>query len=229
MRVCAVWLGDRPVPYRLAWQWQQEMVAARLEDPDLPDCLLLLEHPPVYTLGQGADPRFLHFEPDRPPAGTECLRIERGGEVTYHAPGQLVGYGILNLRFYQCDLHWYLRQLEAVVIGVLEDLGIPAHRQLGKTGVWYGDTKLAQMGIKVRRWVTMHGFSLNVTMDLGGFGAITPCGLTGVRCGQVTDYIPHGTIAQIRLLVAQKFADIFEVQVRLHDATMPPTQISSPA
>jgi lipoyl(octanoyl) transferase len=225
MRICAVWLGDRPVPYRLAWQWQQEMVSARLDRPDRPDCLLLLEHPPVYTLGQGSDPKFLHFDPEQPPEGTECLRVERGGEVTYHAPGQLVGYGILDLRFYRCDLHWYLRQLEAVLMGALAEVGIPAHRQPGKTGVWCGNVKLAQMGIKVRRWVTMHGFSLNVAMDLRGFGAVAPCGLVGVSMGQVTDYVPHSSIAHIRPLVLQKFAEIFEVQLQLHDATMPPTQI----
>ncbi|MGL4501384.1 MAG: lipoyl(octanoyl) transferase LipB, partial [Planktothrix sp.] len=112
------------MPYTTAWNWQQALVQDRKLNPDLDDVLLLLEHPPVYTLGQGADLRFLKFDPDQSVA--ELHRVERGGEVTYHCPGQLVAYPILNLQRHTPDLHWYLRQLEQVLIQVLDSYGLPA-------------------------------------------------------------------------------------------------------
>jgi len=109
-------------PYSLAWAQQRSLVAARIADPDLPDVLLLLEHPPVYTLGTGSDIKFIKFNLDK--TDKEVYRIERGGEVTYHCPGQLVGYPILNLRYYQQDLHWYLRQLEEVILQTIARQGL---------------------------------------------------------------------------------------------------------
>ncbi|MDY7022078.1 MAG: lipoyl(octanoyl) transferase LipB, partial [Cyanobacteriota bacterium] len=135
------------VPYKIAWQWQRSLLQQHQQDPNHEDVLLLLEHPPVYTLGQGADVKFIKFNPNS--HNIELHRVERGGEVTYHCPGQLVGYPILNLRRYQQDLHWYLRQLEEVVIQVLAVYGVKGVRIPGLTGVWVNEKKVAAIGIKV--------------------------------------------------------------------------------
>ena len=163
------------VRYASAWDYQRSLVEARVANPDLPDVLILLEHPPVYTLGTGSALKFLKFDPTN--TDWELYRTERGGEVTYHCPGQLVGYPILNLRYYQQDLHWYLRQLEEVIIRVLANYGLKGDRLAGLTGVWLEGKKVAAIGIKVRRWITMHGFALNVCPDLTGFEQIVPCGI----------------------------------------------------
>ena len=147
-------------PYAVAREHQRSLVTQRINDHSLEDILLLLEHPSVYTLGTGANLDFLKFDPKE--TGWEVYRVERGGEVTYHCPGQLVGYPILNLRYYQQDLHWYLRQLEEVIIRVLQSYGLKGYRFPGLTGVWLEGYKVAAIGIKVSRWITMHGFALNV-------------------------------------------------------------------
>lgn len=199
------------IPYAQAWGWQQSLVQNRRENPNLPDVLLLLEHPSVYTLGQGASLEHLKFQPQE--SSVELHRIERGGEVTYHAPGQLVGYPILNLNFYQKDLHWYFRQLEAVLIQVLEIYGLPAERFPGLTGVWVKGTKVAAIGIKVSRWITMHGFALNVCPDLKGFEQIVPCGISDYPVGSLAQFIPGISLDQVRHDIRQSFAQVFQVQL----------------
>lgn len=198
------------VPYTVAWEQQRSLWSQRINDPTLDDVLLLLEHPPVYTLGQGASLDFLKFNP--PEADWEVHRIERGGEVTYHCPGQLVGYPILNLRHYQQDLHWYLRQLEAVLIEVLAVYGLKGDRETGMTGVWLKGRKVAAIGIKVSRWITMHGFALNVCPDLSGFGRIVPCGIADKPVGSLAQFIPDLTVDQVRPVVIAKFAEVFQVR-----------------
>jgi lipoyl(octanoyl) transferase len=173
--------------------------------------LMLLEHPPVYTLGQGADLQFLKFDPLQSPV--ELHRVERGGEVTYHCPGQLVGYPILNLKRYTPDLHWYLRQLEEVLIQVLAIYGLPGERISGLTGVWINGIKVAAVGIKVSRWITMHGFALNVCPDLRGFDAIIPCGIAHRPVGSLADFIPGITLEQVRPQVAETFAQVFGLEL----------------
>ena len=163
------------VPYDVALAWQEALVARRLTGGS--DALLVLEHPPVYTLGRGADARFLGAAAD---GDVPVVRVGRGGQVTYHGPGQLVGYPILGLRDLRPDVHWYVRGLEEVLIGALADLGIPAERRPGLTGVWVGPRKIGSIGVAIRRWVTWHGFALNVAPDVSGFAAITPCGIDGV-------------------------------------------------
>ena len=168
------------VPYREALAWQEALLASCLEGA--PDALLLLEHPPVYTLGRGADERFLGAAS----AGdVEVMRVARGGQVTWHGPGQLVGYPILDLRRHRQDVHWYVRTLEGLLIAALAGLGVPAERRAGHPGVWTGGRKIASIGVAIRRWVTWHGFALNVGADLTGFDAITPCGIAGVRMTSV--------------------------------------------
>ena len=167
------------VPYAEALEWQRALAQARIDGRIAHDLLLLLEHPPVVTLGRTSQAAHLVR-----PAGVDVFEVERGGDVTFHGPGQLVGYPIINLTAYKQDLHWYLRTLEQALIGALEILGIAAQRHPGYTGVWtpHGETprKIASIGIHVKQWVTWHGFALNVTTDLAHFDRIVPCGIPGV-------------------------------------------------
>lgn len=211
------------VPYTVAWNWQQSLVEDRKLNPALDDVLMLLEHPPVYTLGQGADLQFLKFDPLQSPV--ELHRVERGGEVTYHCPGQLVGYPILNLKRHTPDLHWYLRQLEEVLIQVLRFYELPGERIPGLTGVWIRGVKVAAVGIKVSRWITMHGFALNVCPDMQGFEAIVPCGIAHRPVGSLAQFIPGITIEQVRPKIAETFAQIFEVELIPPQLELIPTGI----
>jgi lipoyl(octanoyl) transferase len=173
----ARWLGT--VPYAEALDLQKRLVEQRKAD-SIPDQLLLLEHPPVITLGVKtrddrshivASPETLEDE------GVEVVESGRGGDVTYHGPGQLVGYPIIDLKPDRCDVHRYVRDLEEVVIQAVSTLGVSAHRMSGLTGVWVGDNKLAAIGVRIARWVTSHGFALNVTTKLDHFSLIVPCGI----------------------------------------------------
>lgn len=161
-------LGRRP--YSEVWALQRELVDRRANG-EIPDTLLLVEHEPVITLGRGT------ARDDVLAAGTPIFEVERGGAATYHAPGQLVGYPILKLEGPGRDLHRLLRSLEEVQIVAIARWGLVGRRVPGKTGVWVGDHKIASLGIAVRRWVTYHGFALNVNTDLRGFRAIRPCGM----------------------------------------------------
>ncbi len=199
------------VPYLEAWNYQRSLVAERINNPQLKDILLLLEHPPVYTLGKGATLDFLKFDPQN--SDREIHRLERGGEVTYHCPQQLVGYPILNLRHYQQDLHWYLRQLEEVIIRAVGVYGLEAYRISGLTGVWLEGHKIAAMGIKVSRWITMHGFALNVCPDLSGFKHIVPCGIEDKPVGSLAQFIPEITVEQVRIEIAKAFSQVFQVEL----------------
>src|SRR5882757_7846373 len=170
------WLGR--VPYEEALALQEELVRGKIADPGLADELLLLEHEPVYTIGRTPDQSSLR---DASALPYPVVQTNRGGQATYHGPGQLVGYPILDLRVRGQDLHRYLRGLEEMLIAALGDYGIAAGRSEGQTGVWIGPRKIASIGVGVRRWISMHGFALNVCGDLAPFTAITPCGLAGVE------------------------------------------------
>jgi lipoyl(octanoyl) transferase len=163
------------VGYTEALAWQRRLAHERITGRLPHDLLVLLEHPPVVTLGRGSDRAHLLSTAD-----IEVVEIERGGDVTYHGPGQLVGYPILDLRGYRTDLHWYLRTLEAALMHALGLLGLAAERRDGLTGVWTQGRKIASIGVHVKQWVTWHGFALNVTTDLAAFDRIVPCGLSGV-------------------------------------------------
>ncbi len=206
------WLYNQGlIPYSVAWDWQKKLLQERLNNPILQDVLILLEHLPIYTLGQGSSLEFLNFDIDK--NAEKVYRVERGGEVTYHCPGQLVGYPILNLQHYCKDLHWYLRQLEEVLIRVLAVYGLQGERIAGLTGVWLEGRKVGAIGIKVSRWITMHGFSLNVCPDLTGFEQIVPCGISDKPVGSLAQWIPEINIEQVRLQVAQAFAQVFGVKL----------------
>ncbi len=174
------------VDYATALAWQQCRVQRLLSDPEVADGLLLLTHPEIYTLGQGASLEHLRFDPDRDPYA--LVRVQRGGEVTYHGPGQWVAYPILQLQRHQPDLHWYLRQLEQVVIEILAELGLEGHRIEGLTGVWVQGCKVAAVGIRVTKWVTYHGFALNVDPDLQAFERIVPCGIADRPVGSLVQF-----------------------------------------
>jgi len=164
------------IDYAAALELQGAMMHARYQD-QIGDTLLLLEHPHVYTLGRGADDRYLLA----PPPGVPIHRVSRGGQVTYHGPGQLIGYPILKLEGADRDVILYLRKLEDAIVSALATFGIAAGRRQGLTGVWAGPLKIASIGVGLRRWVTLHGFALNVTTDLRYFDAIVPCGIEGCR------------------------------------------------
>ncbi|MBD2663309.1 octanoyltransferase [Richelia sinica FACHB-800] len=203
------------MPYAEAHQWQRSLVDQRIHNPDLEDVLILLEHPPVYTLGQGSKSEFLKFDIDK--NTYDVHRIERGGEVTYHCPGQLVGYPILNLRRYRQDLHWYLRQLEEVIICVLADYGLQGERISGFTGVWLDNRKVAAIGIKVSRWITMHGFALNVCPDMTGFEKIIPCGIADKPVAKLSQWIPQISCQEVRHHIIKAFTSVFGVEVKYMD------------
>ncbi|MDZ8069842.1 MAG: lipoyl(octanoyl) transferase LipB [Nostoc sp. DedQUE08] len=199
------------MPYLEAHGWQRSLLSDRIHDPSLDDVLILLEHPPVYTLGQGSNSDFLKFDIDK--GQYDVRRVERGGEVTYHCPGQLVGYPILNLQRYRKDLHWYLRQLEEVIIRVLAIYGLQGERIPAFTGVWLQGRKVAAIGIKVSRWITMHGFALNVCPDMTGFERIVPCGISDKPVGSLAEWIPGITCQEVRFYIAQSFAEVFGVEL----------------
>jgi lipoyl(octanoyl) transferase len=171
------------MPYGAALERQRSLAEDRIAGRIADDLLLLVEHPPVVTLGRGARDASLPIAPDLlRRQGIEVFEIERGGDVTYHGPGQLVGYPIFDLGRHRRDLHWFLRQIEEALIAALARLDIPAERREGYTGVWTRGRarKIASIGIHVRQWVTWHGFALNVTTDLSPFSLIVPCGIPDV-------------------------------------------------
>jgi len=201
-----------PVPFALAWDWQRQLQQRLLADPAGPETLLVLEHDPCYTLGRGADLAFLGFDPADPPA--PLFRIDRGGEVTHHCPGQLVLYPVLNLQRHGADLHVYLRELEGVVIDLLDQLGLRGERIDGLTGVWLEGRKLAAIGVGARRWISQHGLALNVEADLAGFAAVVPCGLRDRPVGRLVDWRPGLTAASLQPLLLRCFADRFGLTLR---------------
>jgi lipoyl(octanoyl) transferase len=165
------------IPYREAWRLQQALVAKR-KAREIPDMLLLLEHAPVITMGRNGKPEHL-LTPAETLAkeGVEVVETDRGGETTYHGPGQLIGYPILDLGAIRKDVVWYVRTLEEVLIRTASDFGIGAGRVAGCTGVWVNGAKVASIGIHISRWVTSHGFALNLETDLSYFRHIVPCGI----------------------------------------------------
>jgi lipoyl(octanoyl) transferase len=208
-------LGRRP--YTEALELQRALRLQRLSGALPHDLLLLVEHDPVYTMGRGTQASSLPVAPELLRAsGAEVVEIERGGDVTWHGPGQLVGYPIIHLSAHREDLHWYLRTLEAALIDALSVLGLRGGREDGKTGVWVGGRKIASIGIHVKQWVTLHGFALNVHPDLAWFARIVPCGLDGVTMTSVAHELaaetPHALWGPTRDAVIQSVAAHFSLE-----------------
>ena len=200
------------MPFQQAWdlqrRWQERLLLDSATGADA-EAVWLLQHPRCFTLGRGASEDHLLFDPEHPPAPLH--RIDRGGEVTHHAPGQLVAYPVLDLRRRRTDLHWYLRQLEQVVIDVLQALGLQGERIEGLTGVWLDQRKVAAIGVGCRRWITQHGLALNVTCDLEGFRSVVPCGLKGRSVGRLRDWIPDLEIEIVQSLLRDALAARFDL------------------
>ena len=205
--------------YAEALSFQRAMAVARLAGRLPQDLLLLVEHPPVITLGRSSKAAHLLASPAVLAArGVSLHEVERGGDVTFHGPGQLVGYPIVDLTGHRQDLHWYLRQVEEVLIRAVGTFGIPAERNPGKTGVWTGGRKLASIGVHARQWVTWHGFALNVTTDLGYFDLMVPCGLPDVAMTSVAqelrsrvDSAPPANLGMaVRSAVVEAFGALFD-------------------
>uniref|UniRef100_A0A0G4I7H1 lipoyl(octanoyl) transferase n=1 Tax=Chromera velia CCMP2878 TaxID=1169474 RepID=A0A0G4I7H1_9ALVE len=240
---------NRAVPYRDGWRLQRELRDAKVEEikqtgKTQRDDAILLQHSPVYTLGTASTTANLRFpfreeELLNPEADSEAdkeegtersrpfdlYRIERGGEVTYHGPGQLVLYPILDLRAHQEDLHWYMRSLEEVGIRTLARLGIPSPGRVeGLTGVWSGNEKYVAIGVKIRKWVTMHGLALNVAPNLEGFDRIVPCGISDKAVGSVLKHRQRGgrevgaeerteMVEEAANALLESFAEVFSVHL----------------
>jgi len=205
----------QPVPFARAWSQQRAWQHQLLADPTGAERVLLLEHEPCYTLGRGADPAFLRFDPADPPH--PLYRIDRGGEVTHHCPGQLVLYPVLNLQRHGADLHRYLRQLEQVVLDVLDALALCGERSTGQTGVWLEGRKVAAIGVGARRWISQHGLALNVDCELSGFAAIVPCGISDRPVGRLVDWLPGLGCARVRPLLLAAFAARFGLRLLRQD------------
>lgn len=211
------------VRYAEGLRIQAELVKRR-RTAEVPDTLLLLEHPHVITLGTGTHAEnVLVSAEERETRGIELFESGRGGDVTYHGPGQLVGYPILDLKPDRCDLHRYLRDIEEALIVALGDFGLKAERKEGLTGVWVGGRKLAAIGVRVSSgWITSHGFALNVNTDLSYFGAIVPCGIRDHAVGSLQGELGRELeMEEVERVVVRRFAELFGREPHLATAPDP--------
>ena len=209
--------------YAEALELQRRVARARISGAIAQDVLLLVEHPPVVTLGRSAKEKNLLVSPQFLAArGVELFEVERGGDVTFHGPGQLVGYPIIDLKRHKRDLHWYLRQVEEALIVALGEMGIDAGRNPGLTGVWTGNAtrKIASIGVHARDWVTWHGFALNVSVDLSYFGLMVPCGIEAVTMTSVARELGPDApgIDVVSGCVTRAFGTVFDLIPRHVDA-----------
>ena len=194
--------------YKPSWELQKNFHKDVLAGKEI-DTLILVEHEPVFTLGKNANEDNLL---DKSESGVKIFNVERGGDITFHGPGQLVGYPILNLNNFKKNISWFMRTLENILIECLRSYNIDAHQKKGLTGVWVNDAKIGAQGVKISRWVTMHGFSLNVNTDLSFFNRIVPCGIT--NC-QVTSMEKLLGSPQNMQNVKFKIVDAFKKNIRL--------------
>ena len=205
----AGWLGA--VPYEVAWEMQRDLVERR-KSGAIGDRLLLLEHPSVYTLGRRGDLGHIKADAETLAAmGTEVVHTDRGGDVTWHGPGQLVGYPIVSLEPDRKDLVRYVRDLEEAIIRATADFGVTAGRIAGLTGVWAGDEKLAAIGVRIARWVTSHGFAFNVCNSLEPYGHIVPCGIADKGVTTLSRLAGRPiTVRDAAERTALRFAEVFD-------------------
>jgi lipoyl(octanoyl) transferase len=225
-----LWVVDLgTLPYAQALELQRDVARRRIRGDIDQDVLLLVEHPPVITLGRSAKHANLIAAPEFLAShGVELFDVERGGDITFHGPGQLVGYPIIDLKRHRQDLHWYLRQVEQTLIDAVGAFGLGAGRVVQHTGVWVDvgrvPRKLASIGVHARDWVTWHGFALNVNTDLSYFNLIVPCGITGVTMTSVARELQSGSVDMraVRDAVASAFGRTFDLAPR----TMDPTELA---
>lgn len=200
------------VPYQVALAQQRALVAAR-QAGETPDHLLLLEHPAVITVGvsgRGHPEHLLASRAELDEAGIEVHDVARGGDITYHGPGQVVGYPVISLKPDRCDVHRYVADLEEVLIRTAARFGVKAGRVAGLTGVWVGNDKLAAIGVRLSRWVTSHGFAFNVATNLDHFRFILPCGLEGRSVTSLQQLLPSPPPqVEVEVTLAAEFAHVF--------------------
>ena len=201
------------VPYTTALDLQRDLVEQRRANT-IPDQLLLLQHPPVLTLGVRADggrSNILAEQGELEARGIEIAESGRGGDVTYHGPGQIVGYPILDLRPDRCDVHRYVRDLEETMIRTCGDFGLAATRISGMTGTWLGDEKIGAIGVRISRWITSHGFAFNVSTTLEDFALIVPCGIAGHGVTSLTAALGRDvTLAEVESVLEHRFCEVFD-------------------
>jgi lipoate-protein ligase B len=225
MKAWAVFL-DAPVPYADGVALQERLHAARLADA-IPDTILFLEHTPVVTLGQRGRSEGVRASPARlQELGVDLAQASRGGNVTFHGPGQCVMYPILRLGSHEADAHGYLHNLEDIAIRTAADFGVQAFRRAGKNGAWTNDGKIAAIGFRLKCWVTIHGMSFNVDVDLAGFDLIVPCGLAGEKVSSLARLLGPRcpAIPQVHARLAQHFAEVCgrEIEQFHSDSALPP-------
>lgn len=202
--------------YGIVWDIQKSLHTKRVSK-EIPDTLILVEHPHVYTLGKNANARHLIATQDYLKSREiEIFKVDRGGDITYHGPGQLVGYPIFNLRDHKESISWYVHSVEEVLIQMLADYGIKSGRVKGMTGVWVGDKKIAAIGMRVSRWVTMHGFALNVFTDLSLYDGIIPCGIVSRDITRMVDLNPEVKWDGVKSEVVNKFVEVFNFKPPMH-------------
>jgi lipoate-protein ligase B len=202
-------------PYAAAWDLQKALVAARQQGM-IPDGLILLEHEPVFTIGRSTKADHLLFPREYfAEAGFGVFEIERGGSITYHGPGQLVGYPILDLRAYNEDIVKYMRSLEETLLRTLLDFGIQGERVRGYAGAWVGTEKIAAVGVAVKRKVTMHGFALNVDPDLNHFALINPCGLGRPVTSMTRQLSRPVTLDEVRPFYTKRFEEVYGISLEI--------------
>ncbi len=208
--------------FAAGYEKQKDAIAEIWRDA-LPERVHFVEHPHVFTLGRSGDPSNLLTASDPSGREIELVRIGRGGDITYHGPGQLVGYPHLDLRKRGRDVHRYLRDLEEVLIRTADAFGVRGFRRSGLTGVWTESGKLASIGVGVRRWITLHGFALNVNPDLRYFDLINPCGIQDCRVTSLSEALDHEVeIEAVKEVVTQEMKGVFgSLSGRSEDAQMP--------
>jgi lipoate-protein ligase B len=206
------------IEYRTAWDFQRELIAAKIKS-DLPDILILLEHNPVITLGRRGNRQHIRASPEALIAeGINIYHVERGGEVTYHGPGQIVGYPIMNLGNWRRDVSWYIFSLEEVLIRTLGDFGIEGTRNRLNRGVWVADRKIGSIGVAITRWVTYHGFSLNVSPNMSHYHLITPCGLEGIEVTSLREFLgKEPDHRRVRDGISRHFQQVFDIDLERTD------------
>ena len=195
--------------YKRTWELQKELQLQRIEN-NIDDTLLLVEHEPVYTFGKNADENHLL---QNYPENVKLFYTERGGDITFHGPGQIVGYPIMDLHNYKMSISWYMRSLEEVIIRSLDKFGISADRKDSLTGVWVEDEKIAALGVRISRWVTMHGFALNVNTDLAYYDSIIPCGIFDYGITSMKHILGENqNISKIKSTLSAIFIDVFQLK-----------------
>lgn len=214
MRICNL-LNLNLVPYKESLTLQKRIVK-EIQSGKTNDTLILLEHPNVFTIGRnGKASNLLAEEKQLKNIGAEVFNVDRGGDITYHGPGQLVCYPVLNLRNYKCDIKWYVLKLEDVIVKALKEFEITSCRDSKLIGVWVEGKKIASIGVHISKWITYHGFALNVNTNLDYFKYIVPCGLPGVEMTSISKILGrHIDMNEVKNIIVSKFYEIFECEIR---------------